>query len=159
MTAAAHCPHLVTTAAAELLAGIGEPEAAAVVARVPKERCLFSSHIVWDGLVLRGRYIPTDVEDALCFHAAHGSTRLDEDDPGTEVGHAIVDSWLERFFWAPADRSCDVRLQVCVDRIDPDEIIQVVDIDPRRAAATPWMIDPGVDPGPLTARTRTRHMR
>jgi hypothetical protein len=68
------------------------------------------------------------------------------------VGDAIVESWMERFFLAPADRSCDVRLQVCVDRIDPEEIIEVVDIDCRRAAPTPWMIDPGVDPRPLTTK-------
>lgn len=155
MTSAAHCPHLVGAGARDLLAGIGGPEAVAVVARVPVERCLFSSHIIWDALVLRGRYIPTDIEDALCFHAAHGSTRIDGDDPRSVAGDAIVDSWLERFFYAPADRSCDVRLQVCVDRIDPQEIVEVVDIDRHRAGPSWWMIDPGVDPRPLTARTPT----
>ena len=159
MTAAAHCPHLVTAGARELLAGIAEPEAVAVVARVPVERCLFSSHIIWDGLVLRGRFIPTDIEDALCFHAAYGSTRIDDGDRRSVVGDAIVDSWLERFFWASADRSCDVRLQVCVDRIHPEEIIEVVDVDGHRAAPSSWMIDPGVDPRPLTAITPTSNMR
>jgi hypothetical protein len=49
----------------------------------------------------------------------------------------------------------DVPLQVYVDRIDPEAIVQVVDIDRWRAAPSWRMIDPGVDPRPLSARTRT----
>jgi hypothetical protein len=45
-----------------------------------------------------------------------------------------------------------------VDRIDPGEIVEVVDIDRRQAAPSSWMIDPGVDPRPLTAITRRRNM-
>jgi hypothetical protein len=37
-----------------------------------------------------------------------------------------------------------------LDRIDPDEIVEVVDLGCRRAASAPWLIDPGVDPRPLT---------
>jgi hypothetical protein len=159
MVAAARYPHLMEAGAREMSAGIGGPGAVAVVAKVPVERCLFSSHVVWDSLVLRGRYIPTDIEDALCFHAAHGSTRIDDDDPRSAAGDAIVESWVERFFLSPADRSCDIRLQVCVDRIDPDEIVDVVDIDGHRAGPAPWIIDPGVHPRPLTAGTHRSKIR
>ncbi|MHB1533187.1 MAG: hypothetical protein ACYC1D_00975 [Acidimicrobiales bacterium] len=101
MVTAAHWPQLGAARAREMLAGIGGPGAVAVVAMVPAERCLFSSHIVWDGLLLRGRYIPTDIEDALRFHAAHGSTQIDNDNRESMVGDAIVQSWVERFFSAP----------------------------------------------------------
>ena len=150
MVTAAHWPHLGAAQARNMLAGIGGPGAVAVVAGVPVERCLFSSHIVWDGLVLRGRYIPTDIEDALRFHAAHGSTQIDNDNRESTVGDAIVQSWVERLFSTPDDRACDFRLQVCVDRIDPGEIVGVIDIEPNRSVAARWMISPGVDPSPLT---------
>lgn len=152
MVTAAHWPHLGAAQAREMLAGIGGPGAVAVVARVPVERCLFSSHIVWDGLVLRGRYIPTDIEDALRFHAAHGSTQMDHDHGESMVGDAIVQSWVERFFSTPADRTSDCRLQVCVDRICPEEIVGVIDIERDWSVPARWMISPGVDPRPLTAR-------
>lgn len=155
MAAAAHVPDLAGAEVQEMLAGIGGPGSVAVVARVPVERCLFSSHIVWDSLVLRGRYIPTDIEDALSFHATHGPTRMDEDDNRSVAGDAIVESWVKRFFWAPADRSCDVRLQVCVDRIEPAEIVEVIDIDRHRSVPAPWVIDPGVAPRPLTGEPLT----
>ncbi len=152
MVTAAHCPHLGAAQARDMLAGIGGLGAVAVVARVPVERCLFSSHIIWDGLVLRGRYIPTDIDDALRFHAAHGSTQMGNDNRESVLGDAIVESWAERFFSMPADRACDFRLQVCLDRIDPEEIVEVVDIERSRAVPARWMISPGVDPSPLTAR-------
>lgn len=150
MVTAAHWPHLGSAQARDMLAGIGGPGAVGVVARVPVERCLFSSHIIWDSLVLRGRYIPTDIDDALRFHAAHGSTQMDKNNRKSVVGDAIVQSWLERFFSTPGDRACDFRLQVCVDRIDPEEIVEVIDIERNRSVPARWMISPGVDPSPLT---------
>lgn len=159
MVTAAHWPHLGAAQARNMLAGIGGPGAVAVVARVPVERCLFSSHIVWDGLLLRGRYIPTDIEDALRFHVAHGSTQMGDDNRESVVGDAIVESWLERFFSTPADRACDFRLQVCVDRVDPEEIVEVIDIERNRAVPARWMMSPDVDPSPLTARGPTTTTR
>lgn len=158
MVTAAHWPHLGAQAR-DMLAGIGGPGTVAVVARVPVERCLFSSHVIWDGLVLRGRYIPTDIDDALRFHAAHGSTQMGSDNGESVVGDAIVDSWVERFFSTPADRACDFRLQVCVDQIEPEEIVEVIDIERSRSAPAQWMISPGVDPSPLTASGPTTTTR
>jgi hypothetical protein len=158
MVTAAHLPHLGAAQARDMLAGIGGPGTVAVVVRVRVERCLFSSHISWDGLVLRGRYIPTDIDDALRFHAAHGSTQMDNDNRESVVGDAIVQSWVERFL-AHADWACDFRLQVSVDRIEPEEIVEVIDIERNRSVPARLMISPGVDPSPLTARGPTTATR
>lgn len=66
------------------------------------------------------------------------------------AGGTIVQSWVERFLSTPGDRACDFHLQACVDRIDPDEIVEVIDIERKRSVPAWRMISRGVDPSPLT---------
>jgi hypothetical protein len=38
---------------------------------------------------------------------------------------------------------------VCVDRVDPEEIVDILTVDGHGPVRLLWMIDPGVDPRPL----------
>jgi hypothetical protein len=122
---AAHRPDLVAPGALAQLAPVAVAGSVAVAAMVPIERCVFTSHVLFDGLMLRGRYIPSDIDDALDMHRRFGRCALPSDAaPDKELYEAISDSWVHRLFLAPHDWR-DVRLQVCVDRIERDEIVSV----------------------------------
>ncbi|MHB1445946.1 MAG: hypothetical protein ACYCTI_01285 [Acidimicrobiales bacterium] len=134
--AAAQRPELAVAGAIDSFgAANGNPEAVAVLARVPVERCLFTSHLLFDGFVLRGRYAASDIEDALGVHRRFGRTHLDPSDPADPIRDTVIASWVERLLGG-ADRA-DVRLQVCLDRIEPDEILSVVPLKlgPRPATS------------------------
>jgi hypothetical protein len=122
---AAHRPDLVAPGALAQLAPVAAPGSVAVAAMVPIERCVFTSHVLFDGLMLRGRYIPNDIDDAIDMHRRFGRCALPNDAaPDPALYQAISDSWVHRLFLAPHDWR-DVRLQVCVDRIERDEIVSV----------------------------------
>ena len=101
----------------------GNPKAVAVLARVPAERCLLTSHLLFDGFVLRGRYAAVDFDDAMAVHRRFGRCKLDPSDPADPIRDTVIRSWVDRLL-VGADRA-DVRLQVCLDRIEPDEIVAV----------------------------------
>ena len=103
-----------------------------------------TSHVLWDAAVLRGRYLPIDIDDAAAFHDRYGSCRLDDDHDST-ISTAVIDSWIDRLLLAPSDWR-DVRLQVCIDRIDPEEIVDVLDPAYTALARPGWMPEPGVGP-------------
>lgn len=149
ISAAAHRPDLAGPDARDHLAALAEPDTVIVVARIPVDRCLATSHILWDGAVLRGRYIPLDIDDAVRFHGRHGSCRLD-DDHRSDLSAAVIDSWADRLFPTGADWS-EVRLQVCADRIEPDEIVDILDVARPASPRLTWMPDPGVKPERLHA--------
>ncbi len=133
--AAAERPELAVAGAIDQFgAANGNPEAVAVLARVPAERCLFSSHLLFDGFVLRGRYAASDIEDALGVHRRFGRTHLDPSDPADPIRDTVIASWVERVLGG-ADRA-EVRLQVCLDRIEADEIVAVVPLNLGARPAT-----------------------
>jgi len=131
--AAAQRPELAVAGAIDQFgAANGNPKAVAVLALVPVERCLFTSHLLFDGFVLRGRYAASDIDDALAVHHRFGRCHLDPSDPADPIRDTVIASWVERLL-VGADRA-DVRLQVCLDRIEPEEIVAVV---PLKLGARP----------------------
>jgi hypothetical protein len=149
MVGAGHYPELIHPGARRLLAGSGSHGQVVVIARVPAGRCLITSHVLWDALVLRGRLIPLDLEDALAFHAAHGSCLLNQD-ADSPADDAIFHSWRDRCFRVSPDPA-DYRLQVCLDRIEPDEIVGLIEVDDQGRSELPWLGPAGaVGPRPLT---------
>jgi len=145
----AHRPDLATPDAQAQLAAVSPCNTVVVAARVPIERCLFTSHVLFDALMLRGRYIPADLDDAHAMHQRHGRCQLDRLDPDDPGHQAIIASWTQRILLAPHDW-LDVRLQACIDRIEPDEIISVT---PLPATTPPPSDNPsqdGVEPELLT---------
>lgn len=144
INAAAHGADVAGPDAQDLLAAIADPGMVIVAARVPVDRCLATSYVLWDGAVLRGRYIPLDIDDALRFHAHHGSCLLDDDHEST-LSTAVIHSWVDRLFPARPDWS-DVRLQVCVDRIEPDEIVDVLDVAQPMSRRPRGCLNPAVRP-------------
>lgn len=122
-----------------LLAAMATNDQVIVIARVPADRLLLSSHALWDGLVLRGRYVPSSIEDAAAFYDQYGSCAITHGAPS----EPIIDSWHDRVFSTGAWD--DVRLQVCLDRIAPNEIADVVEIPSLyRAITKPAESEPGI---------------
>jgi len=128
-----------------VLAGMATADQVIVVARVPEERLLPSSHALWDGLVLRGRYVPTDVDDAIRFVEQHGSCAVTRGAPP----EPILESWHQHVFANGAWD--DVRLQVCLDRIAATEITDIIEIPSLyRVLTTPAAAEPGIGVERLT---------
>jgi hypothetical protein len=87
------------------------------------------------------------------MHRRVGRCHLTDDGCDEAARNAIIDSWLDRLLLAPYDWR-DVRLQVCVDRIERDEIVTVAPLDGRGACQAPDA-PPGVAPQLLPARAAT----
>jgi len=59
--AATHLSALASDEAREHVESLADPGAVVVVLTVPFERCLLTSHVLWDAVVLRGRYLARDM--------------------------------------------------------------------------------------------------
>jgi hypothetical protein len=120
----AHRPDIAAMGALAQLAGVAPRDAVVVAARVPISRCLFTSHVLFDGLMLRGRYVPTDIDDALEVHRRFGTCHVDGRTIDEALQDVVIESWVQRVLHAPHDWR-DIRLQACVDRIESEEIVSV----------------------------------
>ncbi len=113
-----------------------------VLARLPIERCLFSAFGLWDRFVLRGRYVPTDLADAVDFYHRHPS--LDDSKDMKVARDEVLTSWSTRVFQSPPCSNIE-RLQICVDRIEPHEIVALSEIES--------VVDPNLQYGPRQLNT------
>jgi len=144
----AHRPDLATPDALSELAAVAPRHAVIVAARVPLSRCLFTSHVLFDALMLRGRYLPEGIDDALDLHRRLGRCHLDRLDPDDALHDAIVNSWTQRLFNA-RHHWLDVRLQACVDRVERHEIISVTPLSTHRPPRPDTAAGDGIEPEPL----------
>ena len=96
-----------------------------------------TSHFLWDGFVLRGRYVPSSVDDAINFYDRHGTLHFQgierrSDDP--QLVDEVLASWHDRVFNA-AYTGSELKLQATVTRIERVAVVaelNPVDIDPVR---------------------------
>ena len=132
------------------------PSQRLLVVRLPRSSITMSAHFLWDGFVLRGRYAPRSIDDAVDFHARHGTLRLAViDGRGSQLFEEIVTSWVETVF-AANYIGTELRLQATVTRIESSSMI--AELDPRSIAPLrPWSSssvdeDPDLVPQRLTER-------
>lgn len=150
---AAQRPDLCTSGAPDDLLALARPGSVIVVARVPVERCLLTSHVLWDAVVLRGRYLPVSFEDAVAFFHRYGTLTL-PDDADDRLFDAISASWVTRFLSA-GTHPMDFMLQACVDEIRTVEIVSVLEPDPLALPLGPLAAGETLRPRPLVSGPAT----
>ncbi|MDQ6948197.1 MAG: hypothetical protein M3256_18500, partial [Actinomycetota bacterium] len=96
-------PDLAAPGSLTQLSGVAPRDGVAVAARVPASRCLFTSHLLFDGLMLRGRYVPTDIDDALEVHRRFGTCHVDGRTSDKALQEVVIESWVQRLLLAPHD--------------------------------------------------------